>query len=248
MSKFLIALLTVFCFNTIAAELASHNMTQEVLLDKIEKAADPKGVCKTWKTLIMKMKMSVPMQKIEISTTIMAKFPDKTKTIANVPGMTKVIEVLNGNKSWTETVGLGIQMKSGRQLAFAKFKAKRANPTLKLTEIYEKVTLDPALYQFGKYKCYKLICSTPKELKIKPEEFYIDNKEFLPRWHISSEFSEMGVIPVKSEFLKYKTFKGAKIPMLVNNHMMGIKMIVEIISVTPNAKIADSEFALPKDK
>ena len=37
MSKFLIVLVTVFCINTFAA---SHNMSQKVLLDKMEKAAE----------------------------------------------------------------------------------------------------------------------------------------------------------------------------------------------------------------
>jgi hypothetical protein len=253
MPKFLIALLTVFCFTSFAQKdnssgLLKHNMSQKVLLEKMEKAVDPDGVCKKWKTIIIKMEMSVPMQKVKVSASVMAKFPDKTKTVAIIPGMPKVIEVLNGNKAWKETVGLGLQMKTGVQLAFAKFKARKTNPTLTLPQIYEKVTLDPYLYKFGKYQCYKLICSAPKDLNVKAEEFFVDDKEFLPRGHIASEYTEMGVIPVTSEFMSYKKLKGTNMPTHINSYMMGIKLTGKILSIEPNAKIADSEFKFPNNK
>ena len=254
MSKFFIALLTVLCFTAVAQKTTpaeakiKHDMSQKVLLDKMEKAVDPKGVAKTWKTIIVKIQLQIPMQQLKISATAMYKLPNKSKTIATMPGIPTVTNVFNGKQAWKETAGLGIQMKTGIQLAFAKFKSKQSNPALKPTEIFEKITLDPYLHKIGKFSCYKLICSLPAELNIAPTQSFVDNKEFLIRRSIESELTEMGVVSATIKPSDYKTIQGVKTAMLVNINMMGIKMVGKLLSVKVNKEIADSEFELPKDK
>jgi len=251
MSKFFIALLTVFCLSAVAQKSTppvKHNMTQKVLLEKMEKAVDPENLAKSWKTTIIKMQLAVPMQQLKMSVTAMYKFPDKSKAVAAMPGIPTVTQVFNGKQAWKETAGLGIQMKNGIQLAFAKFECKKSNPTLKQTEIYEKITLDPYLHKIGNFSCYKLICTLPAELKVAPNQLFVDNKEFLIRSSIENQLTDMGVVPVSLTVSDYKIIKGIKTPMLVNMNMMGIKMIGKLLSVKVNEKIADSEFELPKNK
>jgi len=191
------------------------------------------------------MHLEIPMQQNKVTATAMYKFPDKSKSIAVIPGMPTVTQVFDGKQAWKETGGLGIQMKTGIQLAFAKFECKKSNPALSPTEIYEKITLDPYLYKMGKFVCYKLICSLPAELMVAPSQLFVDNKEFLIRSSIENQLTEMGVIPVRMDFSDIKVISGVKTPMHVSMNMMGIKMIGKIISVKVNTKIADSEFKLP---
>ena len=245
MSKYLVFLLTVFCFNVVAQKTIKHNMTQKVLLANMRKAADPKDVSKNWKTLIIKMEMSIPMQQLKISATGMYKFPDKSKSIAVIPAMPTVTQVFNGTQAWKETGGLGIQMKTGIQLAFAKFECKKTNPALKLTEIYEKVTLDPYLYKKGKFSCYKLTCTLPADLQVASTQIFVDNNEFLIRHSIENQLTEMGAVPVSINLSDYRMVKGVKTPMLMNMNMMGIEMIGKILSVKINQNISDSEFKFP---
>ena len=257
MSKFLIGLLAVACFGSIAlkAEDAKkvdkplkHNMKKKELLDKMEKAVDPKGAAKKWKTLILKMQMQAPMQQQKVSITAMYKFPDKSKGIAKIPGAPTTIQVVNGKQAWKETVGLGIQMKSGVQLGFAKFQCKKSNPALKPEDIYEKITLDPYMYKIGEFSCYKLICYLPAELKIEPSRIFVDNKEFLIRRSVENQLTDMGVIPVSIDSKDYKVMNGIKIATTVNTNIMGIEINGKILSLKANEKIPDSEFELPKDK
>ena len=245
MSKFFVALLTVFCFSAIAQQSSKHSMTQGVLLAKMEKAVDPKDVAKTWKSMKIKLEMSLPMQQLTISGSAIYKFPSKSKSIALVPGMPTVTQVFNGKQAWKETAGLGIQEKTGIQLAFARFECKKINPAMKPSEVYEKITLDPYLYKKGKFTCYKLTCSLPAELKVAPSQIFIDNKDFLVRYSVENQLTEMGAVPVSIELLNYKIIKGVKVPMFTNMNMMGMKMISKILSIKVNEKISDSEFKFP---
>ena len=251
MSKIFILSLTVFCFTAVAQKAVQpikHSMTKKVLLDKMEKAVDPKDVAKTWKTAIIKMQMEVSMQQLKMAVTASYKFPNKSKVVATMPGIPVVTQVFNGKQAWKETAGLGIQMKTGIQLAFAKFECKKSNPILTPSEIYEKITLDPYLYKIGEFSCYKLICALPAELNVSPTQLFVDNKEFLVRRGVENQLSEMGVVSVDIKLSNYKFIKGIRTPMLVNMNMMGIKMVGKLLSVKVNEKIADSEFQLPKDK
>lgn len=251
MSKFLIGLLAAACFASVtlkADQLLKHNMTQKELLDKMEKAVDSKGAAKKWKTLVVKMQMQVPMQQQKMSVTAMYKFPDKSKGVAAIPGAPTTIQVVNGKQAWKETVGLGIQMKSGEQLAFARFECKKSNPALKPEDVYKKITLDPYMYKIGKYSCYKLICELPDELKVEPTQIFVDNKDFLIRRSIENQLTDMGVIPVAIDSEGYKNLSGIKLATIVKTNIMGIEVVGEILSLKANEKIPDSEFELPKDK
>jgi len=247
MSKFFIALLTVFCL-TGCTGFWTTATKQEVLLAKMEKAVDPEGIAHTWKTVIIKMQLEVPMQQLKMSATGFYKFPDKSKVVVVMPGIPTVTQVFNGKQAWKETAGLGIQMKSGLQFAFAKFECKKSNPTLSPTEIYEKITLAPDFYKIGEFSCYKLICTLPAELNVAPTQLFVDNKEFLIRRGIENQLTEMGVVPITLDFSDYKIINDIKTPMIVNMNMMGIKMVGKLLSVKVNDKIADSEFKLPENK
>ena len=251
MSRFLIAALAVVCFSSVvlkADEPFKHNMSQKTLLDKMDKAVDPKGLAKKWKTLVVKMQMTVPMQQQKMSITAMYKFPDKSKGIAKMTGAPTTIQVFNGKQAWQETVGLGIQMKSGAQLAFAKFECRKSNPALKPTEIYEKITLDPYLYKIGEYSCYKLICALPAELNAKPSQVFVDNKDFLIRRSVEDQLTAMGTISVSIDMEAYKMMKGIKLATTIKTNIMGIEMVGNILSLKVDKKIPDSEFQLPEKK
>lgn len=252
MSKFIIILLMFFCITIIAKEsttqdFVKHNMTQEVLIDKMEKAIDPGGVRKKWKTLTYEIEMIFPAQKFNASGTGISKYPDKCKAVLKCP-MATFIEVVNGKQAWSETVGKGIQMKTGLKLALAKFELKKSNPAIRITEVYEKITLDPVFYKFGKHKCYKLICTLPEEINVEPDTFFIDNKDFLIRWSASSQFAINKVTPIYRECLSYKKIKGVKVSIKNKLYMTGGIAVLNVLSLKINEKIADSEFELPKEK
>jgi hypothetical protein len=223
-------------------------MKKEVLLDKMQRAIDPGDKAKTWKSSVAVMQMEVPMQELKMSLKQLCKYPDKSKVIAIMPGIPKVIQVFNGKRAWKETEGLGIQEKTGIQLNFARFECKKANPALKPSEIYSKIVLDPYLHKIGKYTCYKLICSLPAELKVSPSLIFIDNKKFLPRCTIENQLTEMGIVPVRMSLESYKSFYGVNTPSNVTMNMMGIQMKATILSLKINQEIDDSEFKFPENK
>lgn len=253
MSKVLIFLLTVFCFSCTAQESGTanslkHNMTKEVLLDKIAKAADPQDVSKNWKTLVYKAEMIYPVRKIKVLITCKSKYPDKSKAVYQCPKMADVTEVVNGKQAWNETAGKGVRMKSGLELAFAEFALRRGNPALKPAEVYEKITLDPVLYQFGKYRCYRLICTLPEKLNVNPDELFVDNKEFLLRRLVSIQVADNKAVSIVRDFTSYKKIKGVKVAMQADIYIMGGKITQNVFFMEINEKIPDSEFELPKDK
>ncbi|MFA6717420.1 MAG: hypothetical protein WC082_04325 [Victivallales bacterium] len=259
MLKKLIYLSVVFCFAADPAatvfaatpempKTAMHNMSREALFEKMKKAADPGDVAKNWKTMTIKMQMGVPMQQINLAVRALYKFPDKSKVVAEMPGIPVTTEVFNGSQAWKETAGLGIQMKTGVQLAFAEFDCKKANPALELTEIYKKVELDPSLHKVAGFSCYKLICYPPDKLNVPPTQLFIDDKEFLARHSVESQLSEMGVVQVAVDIKDYKVVKGVKLPMLMEMNMLGIKMQAKILAVKINDEIPDTEFLFPENK
>jgi hypothetical protein len=254
MSKILIPLFAVCCFTAAAfsplevPKATKHNMSREKLLEKIEKAADPKDVCKTWKTTLIKMEMTIPMQQHRLMLTSMYKKPDKVKAVAQMPGIPVITDVFDGKRAWKETAGLGIQEKTGRQLAFAEFECKKSNPALKLTDIYEKVELDPYLYSVGGFFCYKLICHLPKKLDVPPTQMFFDEKEFLGRYSIEHQLAEMGVVPVAISVSNYKNIEKVNFPMSMEMNMMGIKMLAKIVSFKVNVEIPDAEFKFPESE
>lgn len=259
MSKILISLFAVCCFAAAAQppapgpapevpKTAKHTMTREVLLEKIKQAADPEDAAKNWKTMLIKMQMGAPMQQLSFSVTGMYKFPDKAKLIAEMPGLPVITEVFDGKQAWKEVAGLGIQMKTDEQLAFAEFECRKSNPALELTDIYEKVELDPYLYQAGGFSCYKLLCYPPEKLKMPPTQLFVDAKEFLARYSIENQLSEMGMVQVAATISDYKVVEGVKVPMLMEMDMMGIKMQAKLLSIKINEAVPDTEFRFPESK
>ena len=228
------------------APKVKHDMTLKVLLDKMEKAEDPKGLAKKWKTVELKMQLSVPMQNVKVKVVSYHKYPLKSKTISMIPGMPKQIEVFDGKNAWKMTEGIGVQTLTGKRLEFAEFVAKKSNPALKLTEVYEKVTLDPYKYKLGEFNCYKLICQPPKSLGLPPSVTLVDDKKFLARQSQEYHLTEMGTVPVVITLDGYKMLADTMQATKVNMNMMGIQMIGTLVSLTPDVKIPDSEFALPK--
>ncbi|MDD5596795.1 MAG: hypothetical protein PHV82_02555 [Victivallaceae bacterium] len=259
MLKKLVSLSAVLCFAACRAtavlsvtpeipKITLHNMSREALFEKMKKAADPGNVAVNWKTMTVKMQMGVPMQQRSLAVTAMYKFPAKSKIVAEMPGIPVTTEVFNGTQAWKETAGLGIQMKTGVQLAFAEFDCKKANPALELTDIYKKVELDPSLYKVAGFSCYKLICYPPDKLNVPPSQLFIDDKEFLARYSIESQLSEMGVVQVAVDIKDYKIVEGVRLPMLMEINMLGIKMQAKILGVKINDKIPDTEFLFPENK
>ncbi|MDD5728958.1 MAG: hypothetical protein PHV59_10380 [Victivallales bacterium] len=224
---------------------STHKMTLKALLDKMEKATDPYGKAKSWKSTLTRTEMTVPMQQLKLAVNILCKYPDKSKLVMTMPGIPKITEVCNGKRAWKETAGLGIQEKTGIQLDFAKFQCRKNNPAIKLTELYAKVTLDPQLYQLDGFTCYKLICELPPEFKIAPTRMFIDTKEFLPRCAIENQLTDMGIIPVKMDFSAFRSLAGIKMPTKVSSTMMGLQMHVTVLSFEVNCEAADSEFRFP---
>jgi hypothetical protein len=260
MSKTFIALLMVLSFvagaqvqtpdknQTTGEEPRKHDVTKAYVLDKIEKAVDPDGVAKNCKTMIVELEMSIPMQQVKMETTAKYKFPEKSKITMNIPGMPVIKEVLNGEKAWNETEGLGIQIKEGTQLAFAKFDCKKSNPALTTDQVYKKVVLDPYIYQVGEFSCYKLICYPPDDLKIPASQIFVDDKNFLCRKMVENQLTDMGLIPVSITPSDYKITQGINTPMALEMNMLGIKMFARVLSLKINIEISDSEFEFPEKK
>ena len=232
---FFIIFLAVICSSSL---LAMDQKAIDDILAKIEKASDPEGISKDIKTSQVKSEISIPEQKIKFKVTITDKYPDKTISVTQIPGLMKVKTVFNGKEAWEESSTMGIRSLTGKELNNLKFHLLARNPKTTLKDVYSKIEISDKLEKVGDYECYKLTCYPDKSYGLKPTIEYYDNKLFLLRKSITTEITQMGEVQAVIYSEKYKK---------MHKMMMSMEATIEQMKMKMKAKILDFKIDIPVD-
>jgi outer membrane lipoprotein-sorting protein len=239
-------IVVVFVFAILISGMLSgmDNKSVDVLIKKMEKATDPKDICKKIKSRIIKANISMPAQQMKMEMTTINKFPDKIKVITSIPQIMEIIKVCNGKQAWEYSQATGMREITGKELGALKLQLLIDNPSSKMREVFSKITVPDEMVKVDDFECYKMICK-PNDLDLEPMIFYIDNKKYLMRKMEMIADTQMGQIPIISTFNKYKDFGDMVMATEAIVLQMGMKMVVTLTDVKNNVDIPDGEFKKP---
>jgi hypothetical protein len=221
-------------------------LSLDQLIENMEKAVNPRGVGEKLKTRVMKGKVTLPAQQVVGKLESIEKFPDKTKTIMEIPGAMRSVQAYDGKIAWASMNAMGVREIKGKELEFFKFDAMLKNPKLKLKEMFSKIDLEKDAGKVNGRDCHKLTCYPPEKYGLKPIAMFVDKKSFYVLKIEMTVVAQMGEIPVVAEMSDFKEIKGLVIPAKTVTTHLGMTMIMEVTSVKYNEKINDSIFEMPE--
>lgn len=216
------------------------------LIAKMEKAVDPHGVEKNIKTQVSKVEILIPAQKIKLNTTILDKFPDKTRTVTEIPKIMTSTRVYNGKKGWEFSTSMGLREITGKELDGMKLEMDMKNPLKEMRDVFSDIQVLDDTVKVGEFDCYKLTCVPKKEYNAKDVVMYVDNKAFLLRKIEMILDTQMGPVKMESIIKDYKEVDKMFIPMASTIKQLSMEMEVKILEVKNNLKLDDSKFEKPK--
>ena len=233
-------------FSSITASGMDKRAVDE-LIAKVEKAKDPEGVRFKIKTQVSHVEINIPAQKIKLNATITDKFPDKTKTFSEIPGVMSSTRAYNGKSAWEYSPAVGMRDIKGKELDAMKLEMALKNPVMPMRDAFEIIEVPDKLEKVGEFECYKFICTPKKEYNAKPVIFYFDTKSLLLRKMEMVVDSQMGPIKMESTLGDYKKVGKMWTPLLSTIKQMGMILQVKVIDTKNNVNIDDSEFEKPKN-
>ena len=131
------------------------------LVVKMEKAVDPEDSAKNIKTQVNKLEINMPAQKIKMNVTATDKYPNKSRTVTEIPGMMRIFRVYDGTKAWEYSKAMGLREITGKELDSIKLEMALKNPKNKMRDIFSDIQVPDKTEKVGKFNCYKLTC-TPR--------------------------------------------------------------------------------------
>jgi outer membrane lipoprotein-sorting protein len=242
MSFCVIAVVVFFC----SSVYGMNDKSIDDLIAKMEKASDPEGVKSKLKTQINKIEITIPAQKIKLNATITNKYPNKTKTFSEIPGIMSSTRAYNGKTGWEYSPAAGMRDIKGKELASMRLEVDMKNPLKSMRDIFMKIEVPDETEKVGEFECYKFICTPKEEYNSRPVTIFIDTKAFLVRKMLMVADTKMGPVKMESIFSDYKAVNKLMTPMLSTIKQMGMIMKVKVIEIKDNVNIDDSEFEKPE--
>ena len=219
-----------------------ENEDIDTLIAKMEKAIDPEGISKTVKTSIQKVRIAMPVQNINMIVTVTKKYPNKSKTVSEIPGIFTSTRTFDGKSAWEYSAINGLREISGKELSSIKFESAMKDATNKMRDVFSKIEVADALEKVGEFECYKFTCTPKEEYKAEPVIMFIDNKELLMRKMNITVNSQMGAINTESIFSDFKLMNKIMVPKLTTMKQAGATMVMKVLDISYNVPVDDSEF------
>lgn len=245
MKRFIVSFITLFVFAASLPSVFADELSADQIFEKMKKAADPKGVREKLKTMIIKGKMKFPAQQMAGDFEFIDKYPDKSKSITQIPGLMRSVQGFNGTVAWESANAMGVREITGRELEFVKFSALLKNPKSDFKEIFSKVKLENGVTVNGS-DCYKLVCFPSEKFGLKPVVMYVDKKTFYVLKVEMVAVTMLGEIPTVAVMSDFKEINGLIEPMVTVLTQLTTKMEMEVTSIKLNEKVDDSIFNMPK--
>lgn len=217
----------------------------ETIIQNMELAIDPENNKQGIKTLITQMELTVPNQEIKLKITTTDKFPDKTKTVKEIPGIGTVTRILNGAQAWeTSSQGEFREIK-GKELELMKFELFMKTPNVPMQKAFKDIKIVERDVLVDDDMCYKLSCKPAIDLDIPPIVMYVNKDNFLTKKLEMTAETPAGPVSVSIIMEKYKEINGRKVPCKTKIHQLGAVLTQTLISVEENIEIKDIEFENP---
>lgn len=187
--------------------------------------------------------LEIPMAGIKAAISVYTAEPNRVYNVVESDALGKITSGCDGEVYWESLAMTGSRIKEGEEKASAA-RESRFHGDLEWRSLYKEAKTTE-LADVGDRKCYKLTM-TPSEGK--PECFYYGVDDHLLRKIESVVVSPMGEVNVETFVDEYRAQDGVQVPIRSRQVLMGMQeMIFTIESITHNADIPDSVFALPAE-
>lgn len=240
MIKFGVIILSIFMLSNIS--FGMDDIEMDKIIAKMDKATDPEGISKTIKTSVQKVLIEIPANKINMIVTVTEKFPNKSKTVSEIPSILTMTRIFDGNSAWEHSGITGLREITGKELSSIKFQAQMKDSNKNMRDLFSKIEVADGLEKVGDFDCYKFTCTPNKEYEAEPVIMFIDNKEFLMRKMKFTANSQMGAINTESIFSDYKLMNKLMVAKLTTMKQAGATTVIQVLDITNNVPIDDSEF------
>lgn len=218
----------------------------EKIIQNIELAVDPENNKENIKTLITEMELSVPNQDLKLKITTIDKFPDKSKTVVEIPGSGNVVRVINGTRAWeTGSHGEFREIK-GRELEWMKFELFMKTPSVPINKAFKEITVADRNSLIDDDICFKLVCQPAVNLEVPPVILYVNKDNFLIKQLEMTVETPNGPVSMIVYIEEYTKINGRKVPCKTKINQFGAILHQTLISVKENEKIDDAEFENPE--
>lgn len=227
----------------LAEETADPSLN--TIIKNMDLAVDPENNKAKIKTLITEMELNVPNQDLKLKTIKIDKFPDKSKTIKEIPGVGKVIRILNGSQAWETSSQGTFRQIEGKELELMKFELFMKNPSVTMQKAFKEIIIADHNALIDEDFCFKLVCKPALGFDIPPVVMYVNKDNFLTKCVEMSIETPNGPIKMLIFIEEYKNVNGRKVPSKMKINQFGAVLKQNLISVKENEKIDDSEFENP---
>ncbi len=216
----------------------------DLLLQKIEAAADPEGRGKDIKT--MRIYFEIDIAAIGFKSQAVAGYwlPDRLREDAKVNGL-EVVTIYDGKKAVEITKGLGSRELTVLETNFKKYDLLATNPGLKLNNVYAKLELDPEKKEINGRSCYRITGYMDPEMGIDPMEMFFDAETFLMIRQNATVPTAMGAVPIIIDLHDYKYIDGFMISTRAVSLFLSNIMTVRIEKIEFNVEFNKADFEIP---
>ncbi len=219
----------------------------DVLLQKIEHAADPNGVGKNIRSLRIIAESELVEQNMKVHTVITFRFPHEMKETVKLGTLLDVSCIYNGEKGVEITKGLGSRALTPAEMNSKKFEIMTSDPRLHFSDVFDEVTLAPEKVTVNGKPCYHLTGKPLKSLNLAPVQMYFDAETYLM---VRQDFiapTQMGNVPMTSETSDYKEVDGLFFSTRATTKFLGTTMNTVVEKVELNPSLGADEFKVSDD-
>ncbi len=231
-----LALLTISAF-------AQNTPTAESILDRYVEVTGSKAAYERVKSEISSGTMEIKAQGVKGRMTVYRKAPGLSYSAIEIDGVGKIEEGVGHGIVWEKSPLAGPRIKQGEEKALSVRDAVLSKD-VRWRDLFSKVevTGEETIDSIPHYR----VVVTPKDGG-RPETRFYDQKTGLLRRMTLIAATQMGDVPVETNYFDYKELGGIKGAGRVVTRLAGQEMTVTVNSVIVNQDIPASRFELPPD-
>jgi hypothetical protein len=235
---------TLIVFGCVGAPLRAQTPAATPTVDQvIEKHVTAIGGRATLEKLTSRVStgtIEIPDAGLSGTIQISEKAPDKSLTIAELPGVGLIRDGVSPAGAWEETPQTGLREKTGAELADAK-RGATFNAELKLKTLYKTVEL-VGKERVGTFDTYVLNVIPAEGAGSK---MYFDAATGLLMRQTTTRDTAQGPIDVDVYFEDYRAVQGVKMPFTIRQVTAQFTLLIKISDVKLNVSLDDAIFRKP---
>ena len=222
--------------------LFTQKENAESIFANVQKAIDVSGKQESYKSALIVYNTHLG-EKANSKITIKVK--EKGKVRIEVRRKNKLlIKACDGKKGWEYYTGKGLRTLKAKEVRELKLEAAYLAPSIRFDKLFSDVKLD-GTQKINGVENWKLICSPRANLATSTVTMFVDKKTYLISKTIEVHPKKKNE-NVTTYYGDYEDYNGIVLPFMMVAQVGGRILEFKLISAEWNAKIADSEFAMPR--